>query len=787
MTKYPPSRKCLAIGIILLFLGTNIIPATSLNIEKSQSSQGDIFYFDESESFIETKNGRFFSQKDYKNYSMSYNAYEKGKQNRQIDDILINCPIYRCSVFNFNNSSTIYVPDDYPTIQLAINNSSPGDTIIVRDGTYIENILVNKPVILQAEHGSSQCTIKAKSNIPHVITITSDYVSIIGFKIEGVSELGRAGVFHSNVNHTTIFNNWLLLNDFGIYAAHSNNNSIHDNAIGSSGFYDNWGIVLHYTSNNLIYNNSISGLDTYAVAIELISSQNTTLHNNSLGGSYDLGFIDSFNNMIENNTMYVGTFWTHIHIENSSHNILQNNTFTQGSNYMNDGVEIYDSSNYNQFLNNNFNRVGIVVFDSYHNIFNNNTVRSKPLCYLENVSNEIINEDLGQLILVNCSRILVIDLNLSGINIGLELFNVKDSRIDNVSIYLNNYEGIYSVFSENISFSNLTLEDNYCGLSVWHCRKTEIAYCVSKPNFEVDFNIDGSPDTLIRNISITKSIGNYAMKIYNSNNVTLCYNKISNHNTYTVILGNISNSSIFDNNFTNNYCHLQIKNCKNLSIFRNNVCGCTLGLGFISCQNCEIEENNFINCMYGFIIENGLNMTMKNNNLLNSDSHLSGGSNADIEENDFISSNLVVGSVTELFIFRNVFVNNSLLSLSSFASSSHGNATVKYNLFQDNACALSISSSKGISIMTNNFINNEENVLLSKESLLRNIFPLVSYKQIWMNNYWDDWNHNNNYVIQGNWTFNIGFFYWTFPIFKIHYFEYDPAPAEEPFDIPGVK
>ena len=32
----------------------------------------------------------------------------------------------------------IYVPDDYPTIQEAVNAASPGYTIIVRDDTYIE-------------------------------------------------------------------------------------------------------------------------------------------------------------------------------------------------------------------------------------------------------------------------------------------------------------------------------------------------------------------------------------------------------------------------------------------------------------------------------------------------------------------------------------------------------------------------------------------------------------------------------------------------------------------------
>ena len=43
------------------------------------------------------------------------------------------------------SARTIYVPDDYAKIQWAVDNASDGDTIIVRDGVYVENIDINKP------------------------------------------------------------------------------------------------------------------------------------------------------------------------------------------------------------------------------------------------------------------------------------------------------------------------------------------------------------------------------------------------------------------------------------------------------------------------------------------------------------------------------------------------------------------------------------------------------------------------------------------------------------------
>ena len=47
--------------------------------------------------------------------------------------------------------STIYVPSQYSTIQAAINAASPGDTIYVYNGTYDEQVVINKTLTLQGE------------------------------------------------------------------------------------------------------------------------------------------------------------------------------------------------------------------------------------------------------------------------------------------------------------------------------------------------------------------------------------------------------------------------------------------------------------------------------------------------------------------------------------------------------------------------------------------------------------------------------------------------------------
>ena len=42
------------------------------------------------------------------------------------------------------SATAYYVPDDHEKIQWAVDNASAGDTIIVSDGTYTENVDVKK-------------------------------------------------------------------------------------------------------------------------------------------------------------------------------------------------------------------------------------------------------------------------------------------------------------------------------------------------------------------------------------------------------------------------------------------------------------------------------------------------------------------------------------------------------------------------------------------------------------------------------------------------------------------
>ena len=55
--------------------------------------------------------------------------------------------------FSFLAAITINIPADYPTIQEGINASVDGDTVLIAQGTYTENLILEKEIVL-ASHAN---------------------------------------------------------------------------------------------------------------------------------------------------------------------------------------------------------------------------------------------------------------------------------------------------------------------------------------------------------------------------------------------------------------------------------------------------------------------------------------------------------------------------------------------------------------------------------------------------------------------------------------------------------
>ena len=191
-----------------------------------------------------------------------------------------------------------YVPDGYASIQWAVDNATVGGMIIVRDGTYTENVNVNKRLTIRSENGAASTTVIAASSSDHVFEVTVDHVTISGFSIRGATDNLKGGIYlSSSTDHCTIENNrcgWddNHYNNFGIYLNSSNDNTISGNTCKENNMY---GVILSYSRDNKLTNNIASSNNDAGICLG--GSDDNTVSDNWNGIS--LG--DSSNNAISNN------------------------------------------------------------------------------------------------------------------------------------------------------------------------------------------------------------------------------------------------------------------------------------------------------------------------------------------------------------------------------------------------------------------------------------------------------------------------------------------------------
>jgi len=170
----------------------------------------------------------------------------------------------------------LFVPDSYPTIQAAIDHAGLGGLIMVRAGTYFENIIINHTVSLVSFNVDAESTIIDGNNTGNVVYVAADNVYVAGFTIR------HSGGFH--------------FSGFKVESSGFCN-------IRSDVFVDNYNAVtLNNCSRCSIFSNMIGQTTVDGVAV--VGSHDNTVGNNSITGCGNQGVeldLASYNNMIRSN------------------------------------------------------------------------------------------------------------------------------------------------------------------------------------------------------------------------------------------------------------------------------------------------------------------------------------------------------------------------------------------------------------------------------------------------------------------------------------------------------
>ena len=277
----------------------------------------------------------------------------------------------------------IYVDDDnilgpwdgtidnpFRYIQDAINLTVERETIFVFNGTYKEDVFINKSISLLGENKNSTIIDGCKKE--SVIYVLEDFVSISNFTIKnsgntfwvdsGIYVLSNnsyirnniflndtdggvflsdsksniitdnifknndgAGVFVKDSSNNVVKNNVMVNNSLaGVYLDHSNLNNISNNFISDS----NYGVHLYYSNHNNILQNIITAVKYSECGLNLIASHNNNVFKNKIIGNDCCG----------------------IFFELSSHNKISYNEIKEN----NQGVYLMHFSNKNEISYNNF-------------------------------------------------------------------------------------------------------------------------------------------------------------------------------------------------------------------------------------------------------------------------------------------------------------------------------------------------------------------------------------------------------------------------------------------------
>ena len=449
--------------------------------------------------------------------------------------------------------SIIYVDDDADpgwydathvrTIQEGINNATVGDTVYVYNGTYYENLIINKSINIIGQN--KQDTIIDGVGFENVVNISIDHVTISNLSMRNGQE---SIIKYHNTNICTLLNcNILPDATYGVWCYYSENISINNNSFSNKG--------IHLTGKSLSdYVHNING--------NIVNGKDLHYHKNKINfilDSLNIGqliLVNCTNTEVKNITINNTDFGIELHYNNNTKIDVSNIS----DNYINIGIY---SSTFITISNSKIDNSRYGIYLCYSN-----------LAYIK--SNIITNHNHG--VLLYSSTNVTIQSNSFAYNghgiqtVPIQPFFICKARIMNNDFSNNLYHDITLWFNhENIVKHNNCSNSNF---GIYLSRSD--GNLIMANNIQL-CNDDGMVIAHSHNNSIEKNIitsyDQDGIDIVDSNNNTLSDNYISN-GEFGIHCTDSINNSIINNTVSNNEIGINVNifddDCHNNTFYHNN-------------------------------------------------------------------------------------------------------------------------------------------------------------------------------------------------------------------------
>ncbi|RZN42790.1 MAG: hypothetical protein EF813_01125, partial [Methanosarcinales archaeon] len=536
-------------------------------------------------------------------------------------------------------------------------------------------------------------------------------------------ELNNAGVgvevvFSSNI---TIRNNNCSNNRHdGIYFSHSSDNNISGNNCSNNreDGIDLNGLIGSVISGNDCSNNRYDGIDLDGSSDNNISGNNCS--NNRWAGVFLACYLAcSSNNSISCNICSdngVG-----IDIVGSSNTDISGNNCSDGG----AGISLRGSSN-NKLTGNIMFKGGIVIeggsmSDYTHEIDETNTVNGKPVYYWRDVDGGCIPDGVGQVILVNCSDVVVEEQNLNDLDTGITVvfssyLTLKDNNCSN------NRNGIHLYKSGNSIISRNTCSNNQAtGIDLVCSSDNNISGNDCSNNHMDGIDLVGSSNNRISNNNCSNNMVD-GISLYDSRNNPLSDNTCSNNEGGDICLRGSSNNRLTGNIMLGT--------------------GIVINDNLISGYTHEIDETNTVNGKPVYYWKNtesgrvpdgaGQVILVNCRDVLVEDQELS---NVGVGIDAVFSSYIVIRN--------NSCSNNMCAGIRLYESCN--NAISGNNCSNSLGDGINLDRSRNNIIFLNNFVNNTDNVESCSFTNIWNSTSMINYTYKdgtftnYLGNYWDDY------------------------------------------------